>query len=76
MLLGKDVFARNELREFYNPRSSSRCQVDGGTSQDVSEVSDAMVKNFHSSVEMLLERMQKVSGQGKHIAMDATVQVC
>ena len=38
-------------------------------------MSDAMVKNFHSSVEMLLERMQKVSAQGKHIAMDATVQV-
>ena len=35
-----------------------------------------MIKNFHNNVEMLLERMQKVSGQGKHIAMDATVQVC
>ena len=44
------------------------------TSQ-VSEVSEAMVKTFHNNVEMLLERMQKVSGQGKHIAMDATVQV-
>ncbi|XP_015767154.1 PREDICTED: hepatocyte growth factor-regulated tyrosine kinase substrate-like [Acropora digitifera] len=47
---------------------------DHETSETTSEVSDAMVKNFHSSVEMLLERMQKVSGQGKHIAMDATVQ--
>lgn len=45
------------------------------TSQ-TSEVSEAMVKTFQSNVEMLLERMQKVSGQGKHIAMDATVQVC
>ena len=53
----------------------SLCQVDGETSQP-SEVSEAMVKTFHSNVEMLLERMQKVSGQGKHIAMDATVQVC
>lgn len=44
------------------------------TSQ-ATEVSEAMVKTFHSNVEMLLERMQKVSGQGKHIAMDATVQV-
>ena len=35
-----------------------------------------MIKNFHNNVEMLLERMQQVSGQGKHIAMDATVQVC
>ena len=49
--------------------------MDGETSQP-SEVSEAMVKTFHSNVEMLLERMQKVSGQGKHIAMDATVQVC
>ena len=40
-----------------------------------SEVSEAMVKTFQGNVEMLLERMQKVSGQGKHIAMDATVQV-
>lgn len=48
-------------------------QVDGGPSQ-VSEVSEAMIKNFQSNVEMLIERMQKVSGQGKHIAMDATVQ--
>ncbi|KAM7448598.1 hypothetical protein ABFA07_003502 [Porites harrisoni] len=45
-----------------------------GESSEVSEVSEAMIKNFHNNVEMLLERMQKVSGQGKHIAMDATVQ--
>ena len=51
------------------------CQVNGESSE-VSEVSEAMIKNFHNNVEMLLERMQKVSGQGKHIAMDATVQVC
>ena len=50
-------------------------QVDVVTSQ-ASEVSEAMVKTFQSNVEMLLEQMQKVSGQGKHIAMDATVQVC
>ena len=41
----------------------------------MSEVSEAMIKNFQSNVEMLIERMQKVSGQGKHIAMDSTVQV-
>ena len=40
-----------------------------------SEVSEAMVKTFQGNVEMLLERMQKVSSQRKHIAMDATVQV-
>ena len=46
-----------------------------GASSPTSEVSEAMVKTFQGNVEMLLERMQKVSGQGKHIAMDATVQV-
>lgn len=46
-----------------------------GVSSSTSEVSEAMVKTFQGNVEMLLERMQKVSGQGKHIAMDATVQV-
>lgn len=34
-----------------------------------------MVKNFQGNVDLLLERMQKVSAQGKHIAVDATVQV-
>ncbi|XP_067043559.1 hepatocyte growth factor-regulated tyrosine kinase substrate-like isoform X2 [Acropora muricata] len=58
---------REELNEYSD-------KDDHETSETTSEVSDAMVKNFHSSVEMLLERMQKVSGQGKHIAMDATVQ--
>ena len=53
---------------------SSFCQVNGVNSP-TSEVSEAMVKTFQGNVEMLLERMQKVSGQGKHIAMDATVQV-
>lgn len=48
-------------------------EVDGVNSP-TSEVSEAMVKTFQGNVEMLLERMQKVSGQGKHIAMDATVQ--
>ena len=46
-----------------------------GVNSPTSEVSEAMVKTFQGNVEMLLERMQKVSGQGKHIAMDATVQV-
>lgn len=46
-----------------------------GVSSSTSEVSEAMVKTFQGNAEMLLERMQKVSGQGKHIAMDATVQV-
>ncbi|KAJ7375538.1 hypothetical protein OS493_040540, partial [Desmophyllum pertusum] len=54
-------------------RDISEPMVDVVTSQ-ISEVSEAMVKTFHNNVEMLLERMQKVSGQGKHIAMDATVQ--
>ena len=46
-----------------------------GVNSDVSEVTDAMVKTFQSNVEMLLDRMQRISGQGKHIAMDATAQV-
>ncbi|CAH3040159.1 unnamed protein product [Pocillopora meandrina] len=45
-----------------------------GVNSDVSEVTDAMVKTFQSNVEMLLDRMQRISGQGKHIAMDATAQ--
>lgn len=50
-------------------------QVDDGVASETSfEVSDAMVKTFQGNVVMLLDRMQKVSAQGKHIAMDATAQ--
>jgi hypothetical protein len=39
------------------------------------ESSETLVNNFRSSIEMLGDRMQTISGKGKHIAMDATVQV-
>lgn len=54
---------------------STRVYQVEGVNSDVSEVTDAMVNTFQSNVEMLLDRMQRISGQGKHIAMDATAQV-
>ncbi|KAK3726637.1 hypothetical protein QZH41_012290, partial [Actinostola sp. cb2023] len=41
---------------------------------EAEQSSETMVNNFESSLGMLSERMQTLSGKGKHIAMDATVQ--
>ncbi|XP_001636927.3 hepatocyte growth factor-regulated tyrosine kinase substrate isoform X2 [Nematostella vectensis] len=41
---------------------------------ETDQSSETLVNNFRSSVEMLMERMQDISGKGKHVAMDATVQ--
>lgn len=42
---------------------------------EVEQSAETLISNFRNSVEMLAERMQTISGTGKHIAMDATVQV-
>lgn len=42
---------------------------------EADQSAETMVNNFRSSLEMLSDRMQSTSGKGKHIAMDATIQV-